>query len=158
MYTGKVKRDKGYVAFTFDEQRQVEDLEPVLDAMGFTLVDLKMKSMHGTLQIHLVVHKGEGISLDDCADIYKTLYPRLELSLDCEDIQLEVSSPGIGRVFKDKREYGIFKNMPVALLMDNESEWRKGFIKEVREENIEFEEGKELYTVSFDTIRKAKLI
>ena len=63
------------MAFTYDEEKQLEDLEPVLNSMGFAVVDLKMKSIHGTQQVHLVIYKNTGVSIEDCSDIYKTIFP-----------------------------------------------------------------------------------
>lgn len=146
------------VAFSYDEQNIVDDIEPIFESLGFKLVDLKMKTIKGTAQIHLVVFKDDGVSIEDCSEMYKILFPRLEVLLDKEDIKLEVSSPGIGRVFKDRREYYIFSDIPVALLLQNESEWKNGVIHEVHDDFLEFDEGNGKYTIDFEIIRKAKTI
>ncbi len=142
----------------WDEKQILETIEPVIAALGCTVVDVKVKSIKGTIQVRLVVYREEGVTVGDCSEIYKTIYPRLEVFLDNEDINLEVSSPGIGRVLKDKREYRIFTGRPVALLFEGESEWENGTIIEVYPDSLVFEQEKELNTVSFEKIRKVKLV
>ncbi len=141
-----------------DEKQILETIEPVIATLGFTVVDVKVRSIKGTIQVRLVVYREEGVTLGDCSEIYKTIYPRLEVFLDNEDINLEVSSPGIGRVLKDKREYRIFTGRSVALLFEGESEWEEGVITEVYSDALVFKQENELNTVSFEKIRKAKLM
>lgn len=146
------------MSFTHEEQFILSEIEPLLEALGYTVVDLKAKGIKGRLQVHLTVHKPDGITVDDCSEIYKTVYPRLEVVLENDDISLEVASPGIGRVMKDTREYHIFTGRPVSLLFEGESDWIEGEIQEVREDSLIFVHGDESNTLRFEEIRKAKLL
>lgn len=147
------------MSFSPDEQKAFDDISPIVNSLGFSVVDLKMKTINGTLQIHLVVYADRGVSIEDCSNISKTIYPRLEMNLDREDFSLEVSSPGIGRVLKDKREYGIFQGVPIALLFDGESEWKNGEITLYRDDEfLDFFHENNTERIKLDRIRKAKLI
>ena len=146
------------LSFTNDEQQILQSIEPVIESLGNTVVDLKVKTVKKTVHVHLVVYNKQGVTVEDCSEIYKTIYPKLEVMLDKDDINLEVASPGIGRVLKDRREYQIFTDRPVALLLEGDSEWTEGVITEVYPDALVFKQEHELDTISFDTIRKTKLM
>lgn len=84
---------------------------PALDAMGFTLVRVKLTGMGGarrTLQI--MAERGDsGITVDDCAVISRAV----SALLDVEDpfsgqYTLEISSPGLDRPLVRERDFERF--------------------------------------------------
>lgn len=148
----------GKLNFTYDEKQVIPNVEPVLEGMGFSLVELKMKTIKGRTQVHLVVYRREGVTIENCSEIHKTILPRLEVFLEDQDIHLEVSSPGIGRVLKDEREYRIFTDVPISVLFEGESEWENGTIKNVCDASLDFDNGNELRSIDKDRIKKVKLV
>lgn len=84
-----------------DTAQRVERLiEPALTALGYALVRVALQGGAGrqTLQIMAERHDGVAMTVDDCADISRTI----SALLDVEDpiagaYTLEVSSPGIDR-------------------------------------------------------------
>ncbi len=129
--------------FTNEEQQVIEEIEPVIEGLGFITVDLKMKTIKGTLQVHLVVYSKNGVTIENCSEIHRTILPRLEVFLENQEIKLEVASPGIGRILKDEREYRIFIDTAVSILFEGCSEWTNGTIKNVQERTIDFDNGNE---------------
>jgi ribosome maturation factor RimP len=95
-----------------DTAQRIEGLiEPALTAMGYELVRV---AVHGgesrpTLQIMAERKDGAGMTVDDCADISRTL----SALLDVEDpiagaYTLEVSSPGIDRPLVKRADFERF--------------------------------------------------
>jgi ribosome maturation factor RimP len=132
-------------------------VEPVIIALGFTPVEIKTRQVKGTLHIHLVLYRGEGISIDDCAEVYRTILPRIEAVTGERDLHLEVSSPGIDRVLKNNSEFAIFIGSTVKVLTKSNDDWYYGRILSADENTVllSTEEGEE--KIAFENIKKAKL-
>ena len=87
--------------------KKVENwLLPVLEPLGFELVDVEYVKEAGTWYLRVYIDKEGGISVDDC----ETVSRRLDKWLDDEDFIsdsyiLEVSSPGLGRPLKKEKDY-----------------------------------------------------
>jgi ribosome maturation factor RimP len=105
------------------------ELEPVLAGMGYALVELSLARLHGATRALVVVHRPEGIGVEDCTEVSRAILPRLELIEELGDVSLEVSSPGIERTIKSPAEYEIFKDRGVRVLAAGETEWIGGTIE-----------------------------
>ena len=141
---------------TLDELEKNEVL-PLLEKMGYSLVELSQSSRKGTLTLHIVVYKQDGVSIDDCTKIHRALTPRLEMVMAPADLNIEISSPGLSRKFKSEKEYAAFKGRAVKILRDGMSEWDRGVISEVddRSVTLTLPEGETL-NIAFSTIKKGK--
>ena len=144
------------MATELDDQLHCE-VEPIVFGMGFTLVELRHSRSKNQNQIILVVYRPEGVGVDECAAISKNLYPRLELIDGLENLQLQVSSPGLDRVLKSEEEYSIFRGRKVKVMLHGESEWIRGTIAGAGEGEITLQSGGETKRFPMDEIRKAKL-
>jgi len=131
-------------------------ISPLLDSMGFSIVEFSLGRHRGDIKLNLVLYKNGGISLDDLTAAQKILRPRLELEYDRENLSIEISSPGLSRLIKSPREYGIFTGRRFRLLI--EEEWIEGTLKEAGDENIVFETENETAVIPINGIRKAKLV
>ena len=87
-------------------------IEPSLLAMGYGVVQIRMRegSGHRTLQIMAERSDGRAMTVDDCADISRNV----SALLDVEDpipgaYTLEVSSPGIDRPLIKRADFERFK-------------------------------------------------
>lgn len=95
-----------------DTAQRIEGLiEPALTAMGYDLVRVAVQGGESrkTLQIMAERQDGEGMSVDDCADISHAI----SAVLDVEDpiagaYTLEVSSPGIDRPLVKRGDFERF--------------------------------------------------
>jgi ribosome maturation factor RimP len=101
------------------------------------------------------------MSVEDMAKISETLDGVLDSVEFLDDYMLEISSPGINRVFKHKNEFDIFKGLEVKVqTADGEK-----FIGEcggidgenVILQNVETDEGKQNIVINLANISKAKL-
>ena len=144
------------MATELDDQLHCE-VEPIVSGMGFALVELRHNRSTNQNHVILVVYRPEGVGVNECAAISKNLYPRLELIDGLENLQLQVSSPGLDRVLKSEEEYSIFLGRDVKIMLHGETEWLRGKIESVEEGKITLQAGGEMQSIQLDEIRKAKL-
>ncbi len=139
------------------DSRIIEDLEPVLKAMGIALVEANAAVVKQVCNIRLVIFREEGISVNDCEEVHKVIRPRLDLIMDDRDMSLEITSPGIDRRIKSSREYEIFKGKYVKILPEESNEWISGRIVESDGNNLILEIENKKETFSLASVRKGKL-
>ena len=108
------------------EQELLELVTPIVEAMGFRLVELGLHRSRGGSRVHVVIYRPEGVGVDDCAALSRNLKPRLELAAGLGEVGLEVSSPGLDRVLKDPVEYEIFKGRGLRLWLRDAEDWLDG--------------------------------
>ena len=133
------------------------EVEPIISGMGFSLVELRHNRSKNQNHIILVVYRPEGVGVNECAAISKNLYPRLELIEGLENLQLQVSSPGLDRVLRSEEEYSIFQGRNVKIMLKGETEWIRGTIESVDGEEVSLQTGGERQKFLMSDIRKAKL-
>jgi ribosome maturation factor RimP len=113
-------------------------LLPVLEQLGFELVELEFKREGRDWFLRLFIDKEGGVTLDDCAEVSR----EVDALLDVEDLidtayRLEVSSPGIDRPLKKPQDYERFKGHLVkvktfeGLDPDGRGHSRKTFVGEL---------------------------
>jgi ribosome maturation factor RimP len=144
------------MATELDDQLRCE-VEPIVSGMGFSLVELRHSRSKNQNHVILVVYRPEGVGVNECAAISKNLYPRLELIDGLENLQLQVSSPGLDRVLKSEEEYSIFRGRNVKVMLHGETEWIRGKIDSVQEREISLYTGGEIQRIKMSDIRKGKL-
>lgn len=139
-----------------DETKEI--ILALLGNMELFLVAMSIGQHRGDVRINLVLHKKGGISLDDLTMAQKVLRPRLELEFGRNNLSLEISSPGVGRIIKSTHEYSVFKGEELAVLVDDE--WLEGTIESTDEQSISLKThaNDKARTVFFNEIKKGKLI
>jgi ribosome maturation factor RimP len=103
-------------------------LHPVVEDMGYELVDLQLRSETGRWVLRLLVDRPGGITLDECARLSREVSPHLEVA-DLLPFRyvLEVSSPGIKRPLKRPAEFARFAGERVEVFTTEPIEGRKTF-------------------------------
>ncbi len=133
------------------------EIEPVLNGMGFSLVELAIGRIKGVTRVSVVVYRPEGVGIDECAEISRLIFPRLETVEGFAEVSLEVSSPGIERIIKSPAEYAIFRGRGVRILEGGNTEWIGGVIETAEDGVLTLKGGGQLKKFPFSSIRKAKL-
>ncbi|MCR4268732.1 ribosome maturation factor RimP [Nitratireductor sp. ZSWI3] len=152
------------------EARVAAIVAPVLGAIGYRLVRVRMTAQDGaTLQV--MAERPDGtMTVEDCEEVSRALSP----ALDVEDpidtaYQLEVSSPGIDRPLVRKSDFvaaaGHLVKIETAVLLEGRKRFR-GFVVECDDETVTIEpetaETKEdedvLYGIPFEAIAEARLV
>ncbi len=134
-----------------------DEITPLITALGFTLIDINVFRHKGACSVRLVIYRPSGVGIDDCAAVSRSIHPRLELMSELGDCSLEVSSPGIGRLLKGPAEYEIFRGRGAAVLLEGESEWRKGVIDRTDERALYLRSEGKTMELPLDTIKRVKL-
>ena len=77
------------------------DIKNVVESMGLSLYDIMTVNEFGDTIYRVLINSKDGISLDKCAEVTRTLNPLLDVTPPVKgDYRLEVSSPGIERKIK----------------------------------------------------------
>lgn len=80
--------------------------EPVIEELGFELVDVEYKKENSSWFLRLFVDKRGGIGLEDCATISQRIDPLIDEKIEVPHAYyLEVSSPGLDRPLVTDRDF-----------------------------------------------------
>ncbi len=133
------------------------EIAPLVNALGFTLIDVNVFRSKGVRSVRLIIFRPQGVGVEDCAAVSRSVHPRLELMSELGDCSLEVSSPGIGRLLKGPVEYEIFRGQGAAVLVEGESEWRKGLLDGVDDASLIIRSEGKTVKIPIDKIKRVKL-
>ena len=140
-----------------DDLSLKEPVEAVLKGLGYNLIEFSVSRHRGSVQIKTVIYSGKPIGTDDCSKAHRALMPRIELAFPQQDIYLEVSSPGIDRLIKEKSEFVHYLGRGVRCYRTDITEWTAGILDSACKEGITIKKNGEVFKLSFDIIAKAKL-
>ncbi|MBN1106889.1 MAG: ribosome maturation factor RimP [Deltaproteobacteria bacterium] len=80
--------------------------EPILETMGFELVDMEYLCERGHWVLRLYIDKEKGVTLDDCARVSRELGDVMDArDLIAHSYVLEVSSPGWNRPLRKEQHF-----------------------------------------------------
>mgnify|MGYP001071610280 CR=1 FL=1 len=100
-----------------DNLTQIETLiSPILEDLGFELVDLQMQQDGRQLALRIFIDKPAGITLDDCVAVSRDVSAILEIEDPIKSAyRLEVSSPGLDRPLKKPADFERFAGQIIKL-------------------------------------------
>ncbi len=139
------------------DDRVRTEITPLVEALGFSLVDVNVFRGKGVRSVKLVIYRPEGVNIDDCARVSRQVHLRLEIMEELGACTLEVSSPGIGRRLKGPAEYEIFKGRGAVVLVAGESEWRQGLIDHTADTGLFLKSEGVIVKIPFEQIKQVKL-
>jgi ribosome maturation factor RimP len=143
-------------------------VEPVLRAIGFRLVRVRLSGQHG-LTLQIMAERQDGtMTVEDCEEASRALSPVLDVEDPIEKAyHLEVSSPGIDRPLVRKSDFatwtGHLVKMETSILVADRKRFR-GKIAEAGAEDVLIERDQPAYgdeptvRVSYEAIAEARLI
>ena len=103
-------------------------IEPVLDEMGFELVDTEYLSEHGRWVLRIYADGEGGITLDDCARVSREIGDLIEVKdIFQHEYVLEVSSPGLNRPLKKEKDFQRAVGKKIKVKMVDPVKDRKNF-------------------------------
>ena len=117
-------------------------IEPVLDELGFELVDTEYLSQHGRRVLRICLDKEGGITLDDCALVSREIGDLVDVkNIFQHRYVLEVSSPGLNRPLKREKDFlrsiGKKVNVIMAVSVMGRHQF-SGFLREYRESSRQY--------------------
>ncbi len=147
----------------------VENLaRPLIEPMGYELVDVEFVKEGGRRFLRLYIDKQGGVTLDDCTAVSRAVETRLdEVDPIAEPYYLEVSSPGIERPLKRATDFTRFAGHMVKISTYAPIDGVKSFVGELRsltDGNVHLwlgapgpgKTGREV-TIPYDKVAKAHL-
>ncbi len=134
-----------------------KEVEPILKGMGFSLVELAIARLKGGTRVGIVIYGPSGVGVEDCSEVSRLLFPRLETIEGLSDVSLEVSSPGIERALKSPGEYPIFQGRGIRILVEGETEWIGGTLEKAENGVLALRTEGRHAEFAFSSIRKARL-
>ena len=147
------------------KSRLFSEIDELVRGLSLKTVEAVDAVHQGTHHMRVVVYKPDGyVNTDDLASVYNIIYPRYSVIFGDRDLELEVSSPGLQRNFKDVIEFSIFTGKLVRVYSISRSSYIIGRIAGTNEDSVnlddaEIEGGDSLGTITlpFCDIAKAKL-
>ena len=139
------------------EETTRAEVEPVLQSLGYELVEVSVGRAHLNIHAMIVVYRPEGVGVDDLALVNRTLRSGLEEALATEELNVTVSSPGIDRKIKDRREYAIFKGKGVRVRLRDSESWIGGVIENCDGDKLQLAAAEGVLEIDLETVLKAKL-
>ena len=109
--------------------KQVGSLvEPILEEMGYELVDVEYVSSYGRWILRLFVDKEGGVTIGDCAHITEELGDLIDVKeFIRHEYNLEVSSPGLDRPLRKEKDLSRALGKKVKMRMATPLEGRRNF-------------------------------
>jgi ribosome maturation factor RimP len=81
-------------------------VEPVLEEMGFELVDVEYLGAGGRRVLRIYMDRPGGVTLDDCVRVSRQIGVLIDVKdLISQRYVLEVSSPGLDRRLKNEKDF-----------------------------------------------------
>ncbi len=139
-----------------DEDSLYHELTPLCAGLGLTLVDCRFQQIKTGFTCQIILYKASGLATDDCARVYRTMQPRLEILTNSQDIHLEVSSPGTDRKIRLPREYPIFMGKGLLVVLRN-GQTLAGILGACDDASVTLQTTQGVKTISLSDIAKSKL-
>lgn len=138
--------------------RELESiLLPVCESLSLRLIEISMRKSGNSVDFSIVIDKNGGVSTDDCAQLHRTLFLKLQTMYD-KEIGLEISSPGLDRALKYEDEFSLFIGRRVRWLQKGEADYLTGTIVGFVDRIVIFQTVTgEQKSVSVEDVLKARL-
>lgn len=143
--------------------KKLKDIvEPICEKYSYELVDLEYRrEPHGWV-LRVYIDKIGGVTVEDCAYISEKISKELDIKDPIpHSYILEVSSPGLDRPLKRKRDFERHIGEKVNITLLEEIEGKKkveGKILKVDEKNVTLKVNDSLMVIPIEKIKKAMLI
>ncbi len=143
-------------------KKVIDLVKPVVEDKGLELVDVEYRREAGGFVLRIIVFKEDGVTVDDCAGLSR----EVSQLLDVEDIldhgyNLEVSSPGLTRPLKNRRDFERNIGAEVKLtskLENGGTEVIGGVIRDIGDDSVTLEGDSGLTSRPLTRIVKGKLV
>ena len=140
-----------------------ENLRPVIEEMGYELVEVSFEKENGGMSLIFTIDKEEGVTIDDCEIVNRKIDPILdELNpTDDKPYTLVVSSPGLDRPIKTDRDLKRSLGKEIDLTLFAKVDGLKlftGVLKSFDEKTVTLETAKGEKTFERDKVANMKLV
>lgn len=143
-----------------------KELSNVLNPIGLRLVDVRRDEHRDATHVVVTITNGDHTAgIDDCAKAHRIIFPRLSLIDETRDIDLEVSTPGVQRTFRDLHEFSLFTGKRCRVYDGGRGVWVEGIIEPFDGSDVVLSKARiedtkdimETYHIPHNQVQKAKL-
>jgi len=144
-------------------ERVEQLIQPLLQELGTDLVELKVNRSGPTMNVQILVDKVHGgISLAECSQLNREIGEAIEReNLIGQHYVLEVSSPGLDRPLRTKKDFMRVVGREIHLFLSEgvagKMEYR-GLLREIREEHLIIGSTGEGISVPLEKVNQGKQI
>ncbi len=143
-------------------KRVADLLEPILDEMGFELVDVEYLSSYGKWVLRLYIDKETGVTIDDCVRVSREIGDLIDVKeMVTHEYTLEVSSPGIDRPLRKEKDFvgAVGKKVKVRMIKPmNGRRSFTGYLKDFENGTLYVEMEDEPVALPWAEVDKANLV
>lgn len=150
---------------TAEDQRLLELLDPVAEAVGYEIVRLRLMGGEHARRLQIMAETPAGdMNVEDCARLSRAISEVMDAADPISgEYTLEVSSPGVDRPLTRLKDFETYEGLEARLELDRVAEGRKRFRGQLAgvedgQVAIDLEGEEETALVPFDWIVEAKLI
>jgi ribosome maturation factor RimP len=133
--------------------------QSLTDAIHVELVDVSVQARQRDIYIEVLADRPKGgITIDECTWINKELNKKLEAENIFENYYLEVSSPGLDRPLKSRRDFVRVSGRLVRFFLSapvNGKRELEGTIKDATDEVVIVQKGESEISIPMNLINKA---
>ena len=140
-----------------------EKLRPVIEEMGYELVEVSYEKENGGMSLIFTIDKDGGVTVDDCEIVNKKIDPILDEINPTDDkpYTLVVSSPGLDRPLKTDRDLSRNIGNEVDVTLFAKLDGKKlftGVLESFDEKSVTIKTDKESINLDRDKIESIKLV
>lgn len=143
-------------------ERLIALIEPLLDQLGYELVDLEYAAGRAHALVRVFIDRAAGVGLEDCEHVSH----EVSALLDVEDpvptaYSLEVSSPGLDRVLRTPAHFARFagKRLKIELLGSREGRRHyTGMLVATDDTGVQLEVDGQVVRFAYAEIGRARLV
>ncbi|NLP18717.1 MAG: ribosome maturation factor RimP [Firmicutes bacterium] len=144
------------------DDRVVKLAEPIVAQWGLELVDIQYRKEGPHWYLRVFIDKEGGVGLEDCQRVSEGLGGILDRSDPIpHNYILEVSSPGLERPLKKKKDFIRFQGHEIKVRTYAPIDGRRNFrgqLQGVMDEFVVMEVDKKSYSIPMEKIAKAQLV
>ena len=137
-------------------------IQPGVECLGYELIDVESHQGKNSLKIIVYIDHLNGIKIDDCVLITKTISPIIDDDSNLRDrYSLEVSSPGLNRKLILKEHYDQFIGNDIKVKLKTKIDNRKiykGKLLERIDDRISIFENNQKINIQIDVIEICRLV
>ena len=139
-----------------------EAAEPVINELGFELVDLEYLASRGSWILRIYIDKEGGVTLDDCALVSREIGDLLDIrELIGHKYVLEVSSPGLDRPLTREKDFIKALGKKIKVRTDEPFGGARnmtGILKEFKDKALTLELERGSVSIPLECVEKANLV
>lgn len=135
--------------------------DPIVRALNLDLIDVECIGQGSRTLLRVFIDKPGGVSLEDCEQVHQSLGHALDVNDPIPHAYtLEVSSPGLDRIFKRRSDYerAVGKLVSIKLRAPLDGQWRLvGRLVGLNDEGLSLEVRQQPMSLGWSAIGEARL-